>query len=74
MKIGELARASGCHAQSIRHYEQLGLLPPSRRTPTGHRRYGSDDLRRVLRVRDARARGLSLPAIRELLRDGGEPG
>ncbi len=67
MKIGELARAVGCNAQSIRHYESLGLLPPSRRTPTGHRRYDHDDLTRLLRVRRARRQGLSLPQIRALL-------
>lgn len=67
MKIGELAKACGCHAQSIRHYEQLGLLPPSQRTATGHRRYGSADLERLRELRRAREHGLSLPAIRALL-------
>jgi DNA-binding transcriptional MerR regulator len=67
MKIGELSKASGCHAQSIRHYEQVGLLPPSRRTPTGHRRYSSDDVKRLKFVRSARDEGLSLAAIRDLL-------
>lgn len=67
MKIGELAKASGCHTQSIRHYEQLGLLPPSQRTSTGHRRYSSDDVKRLKFVRNVRDRGLSLPVIRELL-------
>lgn len=69
MKIGQLARAVGCNAQSIRHYESLGLLPPSRRTPTGHRRYGEEDLDRLLRVRRARRQGLSLAQIRDLLRN-----
>jgi len=67
MKIGELARAAGCHTQSIRHYETLGLLPPSQRTPTGHRRYGQEDVIRLLQVRRARGQGLSLPQIRALL-------
>lgn len=67
MKIGQLARAVGCHAQSIRHYESLGLLPPSQRTPTGHRRYGQEDLARLLQVRRARRLGLSLTQIRALL-------
>jgi DNA-binding transcriptional MerR regulator len=73
MKIGQLARAVGCNAQSIRHYESLGLLPPSQRTPTGHRRYGEDDLTRLLRVRRARRQGLSLPEIRALLLAEGPP-
>ena len=67
MKIGELARAAGCHTQSIRHYESLGLLPPSQRTPTGHRRYGQEAVDRLLQVRHARDQGLSLPQIRILL-------
>lgn len=68
MKIGELAKACGCHAQSIRHYEQLGLLPASRRTLTGHRRYDEADLQRLRFVRDAREHGLSLAAIADLLK------
>lgn len=67
MKIGELAKVCGFHTQSIRHYEQVGLLPPSQRTSTGHRRYSSDDVRRLKFVRNARDQGLSLPAIRDLL-------
>ena len=69
MKIGELARAAGCHTQSIRHYETLGLLSPSTRTPTGHRRYRQEDLERLLRLRQARSEGLSLTQIRRLLAD-----
>lgn len=68
MKIGQLARAGGCTAQSIRHYESLGLMPPTRRTPAGHRRYSEEDLNHLLQVRRARVLGLSLPQIRELLR------
>ncbi|WP_410859078.1 MerR family transcriptional regulator [Paraburkholderia sp. SIMBA_054] len=50
------------------------MLPRSRRTPTGHRRYGQEDLARVLRLRQARDQGLSLPQIRELLQaDGATP-
>jgi len=67
MKIGELARAAGCHTQSIRHYESLGLLSPKQRTPTGHRRYGQQELERLLRVRQARDQGFSLAQIRTLL-------
>lgn len=67
MKIGELARAAGCHTQSIRHYETLGLMAPSQRTPTGHRRYRQEDLERLLRLRQARSEGLSLTQIRALL-------
>ena len=54
--------------QSIRHYEQLGVLPSCQRTVTGHRRYGQQDLARLTALRDARKQGLSLPEIRDLLR------
>jgi len=67
MKIGQLARAAGCTAQSIRHYESLGLMPPSRRTPTGHRRYAPEDLERLRQVRQGRLLGLSLAQIRQQL-------
>ncbi len=56
--IGELVSRYGVAPQSLRNWEQQGLIPAARRTPGGHRRYGPehvDALDRLLGVR------LSLP-------------
>ncbi len=43
--IGVLARRYGVSAESIRNWERQGLIPPARRTPGGHRRYGLEHQR-----------------------------
>jgi len=37
LKVGELARASGLSIRTVRYYDQIGVLTPSRRSPAGHR-------------------------------------
>lgn len=65
--IGELARASGVTVRTLHHYDEIGLLTASERTPAGHRRYTPRDLRRLYRVRALRTLGLSLEEIADLL-------
>ena len=71
--IGELARAGACALQTVRHYEQIGLMPQAARNDGNQRRYGAADLRRLLFIRHARELGFELPAIRELLDLSGHP-
>ncbi len=65
--IGELARRTGTKVQTIRYYEEIGLLPPPPRTAGNQRRYGRDHQQRLAFVRHARELGFSLEAIRTLL-------
>lgn len=67
MPIGDLARSVGCNVQTIRYYEQIGLLPPARRTAGAQRRYGAAHRQKLTFIRHARELGFPLPAIRELL-------
>lgn len=67
LAIGALAKRTGTNAQTIRYYEQIGLLPEPERTAGGQRRYGAADLDRLSFIRHARELGFSLDAIRELL-------
>ncbi|HAV71094.1 MAG TPA: MerR family transcriptional regulator, partial [Stenotrophomonas sp.] len=46
MKISEAADASGCHLETIRYYERIGLLPRPGRTGNGYRVYGPADIER----------------------------
>lgn len=65
--IGALAKASGCSVQTIRWYEQAGLLTPPLRTDGGRRLYDAKAAARLAFIRHARELGFSLDAIRELL-------
>ena len=65
--IGKLARSVGCTVQTIRYYEQVGLLPPPARTAGAQRRYGEAHRQKLSFIRHARELGFPLPAIRELL-------
>lgn len=66
--IGDLARATGVKATTIRFYEAEGLLPPPARTGGGHRIYGRSHLDRLGFIRHARDLGFAMDDIRELLR------
>lgn len=68
MKIGEVATASGCHLETIRYYERIGLLPPPERTASGYRAYSASDVQRVRFITRGRDLGFSLDEIRSLLR------
>ena len=66
--IGELAKRTGCKVQTIRYYEQIGILPKVVRTEGGHRLYSADVLQRLHFVKRSRDLGFSLDDVRELLR------
>ncbi len=65
--IGELSRQSGCHIETVRYYERVGLMAPPPRSAGGHRLYTRVDTQRVCFIRRCRELGFSLDEIRELL-------
>ena len=67
LTIGALSKQTGCHVETIRYYERIGLLPSPPRSNGGHRLYDAAHLRRLLFVRRGRDLGFSLEEIRELL-------
>lgn len=67
LAIGDLARETGTKVQTIRWYEEVGVLPPAIRTAGNQRRYDRRHLERLGFVRHARELGFPLAAIRELL-------
>ena len=67
MAIGQLARATGTKAETIRYYERIGLLPPPARTASNYRSYGAADLARLSFIRRARALGFSIDQVSALL-------
>ncbi len=67
LTIGRLAREGGCKVQTIRYYEQIGLMPEPARTDGNQRRYGLRHAQRLAFIRHARELGFPLEAVRELL-------
>ncbi len=67
IKRGELARRSGCNLETIRYYEDIGLMPLPARTEAGHRLYAEDDQRRLRFILRARELGFSIEEIHSLL-------
>ena len=67
LSIGALASRTGTKVQTIRYYEQIGLMPEPVRTEGGQRRYGNVELDRLSFIRHSRQLGFPLEAIRELL-------
>ncbi|MFD7621360.1 MerR family transcriptional regulator [Streptomyces sp. NPDC059802] len=65
--IAEVARMSGVTARTLRHYDEIGLLPPAGIGSNGHRRYGAGELLRLQQILVLRALGLGLPEIGRIL-------
>ena len=68
VKIGELARATGTNAKTIRFYEGEGLMPEPVRTPSGYRSYDGEAVSRIEFILKAKRLGLSLNEILGIMR------
>lgn len=69
--IGRLSKESGVKVQTIRYYEEIGLMPEPMRSEGNQRLYGEPQVTRLRFIRHARDLGFGLPSIRELLDLGG---
>lgn len=73
MRIAEVSRRTGFPAATLRYYEEIDLLPPPRRTPSGYRAYDESILARLAFVARAKTLGCTLEEIADLMPqwDGG---
>lgn len=65
--IQEIARIAGTTSRTLRHYDDIGLLPPSRIAPNGYRHYDEHALVRLQRILLLRELGLGLPQVADVL-------
>lgn len=65
--IQEIARLAGTTSRTLRHYDDIGLLRPSRVAHNGYRHYDESALVRLQRILLLRELGLGLPQIAEVL-------
>jgi Cd(II)/Pb(II)-responsive transcriptional regulator len=68
LKIGNLAKRTECPVETIRFYEQEGLLPAAARSSSNYRLYGDVHVERLQFIRRCRALDMTLDEIRSLLR------
>lgn len=67
LNIGQVAEASGISAKMIRHYEDVGLVPPASRTFSGYRIYNHRDVHMLRFIKHSRDLGFSIKQIGDLL-------
>lgn len=65
--IQEVAALAGTTSRTLRHYDSIGLLLPSRIASNGYRHYDQQALVRLQRILLLRELGLGLPAIAAVL-------
>jgi DNA-binding transcriptional MerR regulator len=65
--IQQIAKIAGTTSRTLRHYGDIGLLPPSSTGHNGYRHYDRDSLVRLQRILLLRELGLGLPQIAEVL-------
>ncbi|MEU6882289.1 MerR family transcriptional regulator [Streptomyces sp. NPDC046712] len=65
--IADVARMSGVTSRTLRHYDEIGLLPPAWIGSNGHRHYEEADLLRLQQILLMRELGLGLREIQAVL-------
>lgn len=71
--VGQVAELAGVTIRTLHHYEHIGLLLPTDRSPAGYRIYTEADIDRLSRVLYYRELGFPLDDIATMLDDGGTP-
>jgi len=69
--VQQLARLAGVSARTLHHYDHIGLLTPSARTPAGYRLYGEADLLRLQQILFFRELDFPLADIQAILDEPG---
>jgi Hg(II)-responsive transcriptional regulator len=64
---GDLAKRCGVNFETVRYYEQEGLIPKPPRTASNYRVYDEDAVRRVRLIKRAQGLGFTLTEIKGLL-------
>ena len=67
MHIGEVAERTSLSLRTIRHYDEVGLLPASSRTEGGFRVYMEADVERLMVIRRMKPLGFTLEEMKDLL-------
>lgn len=66
-QIGQVAEVVGLSLRTIRHYEEVGLVPPSGRSAGGFRLYTDGDIDRLRLIKRMKPLDFTLEEMRQLL-------
>lgn len=69
LTVGRAAALVGVSVKTLHHWDDIGLVRPSDRTPAGYRVYSADDVARIHRVLVYRELGFPLAEIGRILDD-----
>jgi DNA-binding transcriptional MerR regulator len=72
LKVGQLAKQICLSVRTLHHYDEIGLLSPSIRTPAGHRLYNSKDISCLYRIQALKQLGLSLQQIADVIQQNSQ--
>lgn len=67
MKIGELAKRTGCSVETLRFYEQKGLLEKPPRNGANYRSYDEASVNHIQFIRHCRSLDIGLDEVAQLL-------
>ncbi|MFN2540318.1 MAG: MerR family transcriptional regulator [Mycobacteriales bacterium] len=67
LQIGDVAEQTGLSLRTVRHYEDVGLLPPAERSPGGFRLYDEQTVQRLLVIKQMKPLEFTLEQMKELL-------
>jgi MerR family mercuric resistance operon transcriptional regulator len=67
LTIGKVAKKAGVSVDTVRFYEQRGLIAEPARTPANYRIYPEEDIGRLTFIKKAKELGFSLSEIHKLL-------
>jgi len=73
LTVGAVARLAGVTVRTLHHYDEIGLVSPSGRSPAGYRLYDEADLDRLQAVLAYRELGFGLEDIAALVEGEAEP-
>ncbi len=65
--VGKLAKKANINIETLRYYENIGLMPKPKKLESGYRVYAESDLRKLLFIKNSKMLGFTLKEIKELL-------
>ncbi len=72
LQVGEVAHKLGINPQTLYFYERIGLIPKPMRARSGYRLYEETHIERLAFIPYAKALGLTLNEIKEVILQSGE--
>ena len=73
LTVSQASARLAMSAHTLRYYERAGLMRPVPRARNGHRRYTSDDLKRLFFLHTLRQTGMPIRFVRQFARGASEP-